>query len=297
MFTQECLPDVRRANACLLLDRLAAAAPSETGCSGRRIYFEDSHRLEYQLGLLDALAVLGVVTLTEGGSAVDVASPMAGWALRLLSDLLDTGVPLLPDWQTLGMGQSVPTTLPLRAANLLAFLEARRLELLPDAPPMRETEAAVGIIARQDESAELTFLLVYDPSAQAWQLPGGRCERFDHSPRATLMRELCEELGASLHEPHDLMLHDLATPISIRRLSPTYGLLTQTLFHPFVVWLQHPVNLDPSSSCWLPLESIRAGVAPDNSSVAAEPLLYLLDLPGSAIGSLLMHESLVAESI
>lgn len=296
MLMHETATDTRRALACMLLDRLAAAAPTESGLPARRVYLDDSRPLDYQLGLLDTLAALGIVTLSDDGRGADVVSPLAGWALRLLCDLLDTNAPLVPDWHSPGIATSTVLGQPLhKATHLLAILEARRHELLPDSIPVREIEAAIGIITQYNDHGKVTYLLTYDDNAQAWQLPGGRCNHLDSSPHTTLLRELCEELSLPLHEPEDLILHEIASPFPLIRFSPTYGLYTQTRFHPFIVRLTHKLPLNPTQANWLILDELRSGYTLDGQRVAAEPLLHLLDQPGFDLEALLTREALAED--
>ncbi|GAB4438568.1 MAG: hypothetical protein OHK0015_32370 [Chloroflexi bacterium OHK40] len=265
---------VRRALACTLLDRLAASAPTEGGRPGQVVSLEGVAHLDYLLGLLDALTVLGVVEQLDDGLAARVPTPLAGWTLRLLSDLVDTGQPLQSDWRSPGIGDA---RLLGRPAALLAALDERRHELLPGAAPVREVEASVALITRCEEPGALRFLLAYDETARAWQLPGGRRELHDATARDTLLRELGEELGLGpLREPDDLELQRLPSLVETRP-SPTYGLRTRTRFSPFLVTLHRPIPLAERRLRWLREEELRAGRTADGLAVAAEPLLRLLD--------------------
>lgn len=289
MLLQERPALARRALACGLLDRLADAAPDEGGLPGRLVRLEDGARLPYQLGLLDALAALGAVELLEDDTAARVVSPLAGWALRLLSDLLDTGEPLVADWESPGLARQAGGQGPLRAVELLAALDRRRYALLRDALPVREVRAAVGVISRREPGGERSFLLAYDADAGAWQLPGGRRELGERLPRQTLLRELREELGLglALSEPEDLSLRELPVVLVVDRDSPTYGLRTRARFCPFLVQLHRELPALPGRARWVTLAEIEGGRTDDGQPVAAEPLLQLLAHRGLALGALL----------
>lgn len=252
----------RRALACTLLDRLAAAAPTESGAPGQLVYLEESAGRDYLLGILDALTFLGALRQTADGLGASVVSPQAGWTLRLLNDLLDSGAPLIADWHGPG--------------DLLAALEARRREVLPQAAPVREVEAAVGVISRAEGHDDRRFLLAFDADAGAWQLPGGRRALNDPSIEATLLRELHEELGLRrTRVPDDLILRPLPPLIAVRD-SPTYGVRTRTRFYPFVVTLHHEPPVGEGVR-WFGEAELRAGRGSDGRRIDAGPLLYLLE--------------------
>jgi hypothetical protein len=82
------------------------------------------------LGILDALTFPGALRQTADGPGASAVSPQAGWTLRLLSDLLDSGAPLITDWHSPGVAVRRPFQRP---GDLLAALEARRREVLPQA--------------------------------------------------------------------------------------------------------------------------------------------------------------------
>ena len=263
----------RRALACILLDRLAAAAPTESGAPGQLVYLEESAGRNYLLGILDALTFLGALRQTADGLGASVVSPQAGWTLRLLSDLLDSGAPLIADWHSPGVNLCQPFQRP---GDLLAALEARRREVLPQAAPVREVEAAVGVISRAEGRDERRFLLAFDADAGAWQLPGGRRTLNDPSIEATLLRELHEELGLRrTRVPDDLTLRPLPPLIAVRD-SPTYGVRTRTRLYPFVVTLHD----DPPAGeglRWFGAPELRAGRGSDGRRIDAGPLLSMLE--------------------
>ncbi len=265
----------RRALACTLLDRLAAAAPTESGAPGQLVYLEESAGRNYLLGILDALTFLGALRQTADGLGASVVSPQAGWSLRLLSDLLDSGAPLIADWHSPGVTVRRPFQ---RSGDLLAALEARRREVLPQAAPVREVEAAVGVISRAEGHDERRFLLAFDANAGAWQLPGGRRALNDTGIEATLLRELQEELGLRrIRVPNDLTLRPLPPLIAVRD-SPTYGVRTRTRFYPFVVTLHHEPPVGEGVR-WFSEAELRAGRGSDGQRIDAGPLLSLLERP------------------
>lgn len=271
-------PEVRRGLARALLDRLAAAAPTESGAPGQVVELGGVGRRDYVLGLLDGLAFLGAVQPTPDGLGAQAVSPQAGWLLRLLSDLIDTGAPLVADWDRAGLTEPDAMSHPFgRSTDLLAALDARRRELLPAAAPVREGEAAVAVISRGGPDGDAQVLMVYDEDARAWQLPGGRCDLGDATVEATLLRELSEELGLGrLQVPADLSLVSLP-PLLATRPSPSYGLLTQTRLYPFLVDLHRWPDSGAAAARWLTLDELLAGRTEDGQSISADIVLRLAE--------------------
>lgn len=267
----------RRAHICIVLDKLAAAAPTEDGRPGRLVEFEGLQERDYRLGILDMVATMGLIRLTNDGLGAWVVSPAAGWALRAWCDLVAAEAPLVADWEHAGVTPGEQLRHPFaKGADFLAALDQRRQEVLPASPALREIEAAVGIVMQSSAAGEWAFLFTFDQAAGAWQLPGGRREHTDSSLEATLLRELREELAVELHIPDDLQLRALPPPFVGMRPSPTYGLRSRTFFHPFLVTLQHELPLMTPHVRWLSMAEVQAGRAADGACVAGEPLLHVL---------------------
>lgn len=81
----------RKALTCMLLDHLAAAAPSESGKPGRFVSVEGERAESYQLAILDVLTALGIVEQSNDGLSARPISPFAGSALRILCDIFEHG--------------------------------------------------------------------------------------------------------------------------------------------------------------------------------------------------------------
>jgi 8-oxo-dGTP pyrophosphatase MutT (NUDIX family) len=278
----------RRGWICLLLDKLADAAPTEAGAPAKFVELTDPDRYDYLLGVLDTLAFLGVLKLSDEECGALVVSPLAGWAMRLLNDLLDSGATLVHDWHSQGLTPRDELRHPFeKAGDLLAALDARRLDVLPDAAPVRAVEAAVGLIGSTDEADEPRFLLTYDSTAQAWQLPGGRRAMGDLCPQSTLLRELLEELHLDeLRVPEDLTLEPLPTFLATRT-SPSVGVKTWARLYPFWVKLNRKLNLTADVR-WLSAEEVRDCRTTDGQPVDAAPLRQMIDqayLDGRTLGT------------
>src|SRR6266545_4857283 len=106
---------------------------------------------------------------------------------------------------------------------------------------------------------------------------------FGMPPPATLLRELREELG--LEQPAldgELRLTELGHPLTSARLSPTYGLLTRTVFRSYFVRLQHELPLVDGRR-WVSEAEALAGRTFNEETVSAGPLAWLLVRSGAEI--------------
>lgn len=270
----------RGALAYKLLDRLAAAAPGESGAPGSFVSIEGERSEAYQLGLLDFLAAFGMIEQSDDGLCARPVSPLAGWALRIVCDIFDHGSPLVADWHSSGRTATAELRHPFaRATDLLAALDRRRYELLPAAAPVREISASVGILPRNGPEGQLQFLLVYDADALSWQLPGGRPAPDDATASDTLRRELCEELALRPCDIARLTLIDLFPTLLHTRESPTFGPRSRIAFTPFLVLGAQDLPADGGGLRWFGELAIRAGRADDGARIAVEPLVFLLDRP------------------
>ncbi|MBK9711415.1 MAG: NUDIX domain-containing protein [Kouleothrix sp.] len=271
----------RRALARRALQRLADSAPTEAGDPGAVVDLASGAPADdaYVAALLDALGLLGALDLGQDMQAVRVGSAQAGYLLRVLAALLDAGAPLIADWSHEGAAREA-TQSPATGIDLLAALERRRLELSPGAAALREIVAAIGLIARRAAGGGREFLLAWDAPASAWQFVGGRYERRDGSPRATLLRELSEELGCEpLAEGRDVLLQPIGAPFAEQRLSPTYGLLTRTTFHVYAVRFVGGAPPQGADVRWIAEPELLAGATSDGQPVASAPLVRLRARP------------------
>lgn len=269
-----------------LLHCLALAAPTEDGAPAQplRLELEDPMVQAYAQAWCDLFTMFGA--LQSEGEQFTVVSPQAGYFLRLLRALSTAPGPLVRDWHAEGVSNDAAAALDT-GVNLLAALERRRMLLQSAAKPLRETRAALGVIARRAATA-CEVLLVWDAAAGAWQLPGGRSERRDSSLRATLLRELAEELVCGpLNEGTDVQITALGAPAERTRWSPTYGLHTRTQFQLFMVRWYTALPTLPDYTRWLNEPELRAERTSDGQPIAAEPLVQFLDAAAVSLDMLL----------
>lgn len=288
MSSQNIPPD-RQALLRAFLERMAAASPTEAGSPGspidipRQQGFEDG----YLAALIDLLVRLGALTADPMATHVQSSSIQSGYFFRILGELLESPEPLVIDWSREGVTPRTDLQHPFKTGvDLLAALEQRRLELFPNAAPLREVQAAVGLIAARDQAAGRRYLFVNDRDAGAWQLPGGRFELNDGSLRGTLVRELTEELGCGELSAADVALAEIGPPFSIARVSPTYGLLTRTTFQVYSVRFTRGLPPVRAGARWLGADEVRAGATTDGQIVSAAPLRHILDQFGDALDAL-----------
>lgn len=281
----------RRELLCQVLDRLAAAAPTEGEALEREVDLICLGADRYVIALVDLLAALGAVEVLEDPLLVRVCSPLGGYFLRLLSDLFDTGAPLIPTWEESGLTSPSKLLHPSAAAiELLALLERRRLKILPKAAPVREINAVVGIILRREVGGDRAYLLLWDAKSGTWQPPGSRSEVCGISPLATLLRELREEWALdTLSLGRDLTLIELGQPIVNISLSLTYGLLTRTTFHSYFIRLRHEPPLVEGLR-WVSEAEVRAGQMLDGQIISVEPLEKLLTQYSLQLDTLLSED-------
>lgn len=252
------------------LHALADAAQTETGRPGVWLPYAieiDPVAQGYRAGLIDLLAGLGAVSVDRSTNTMQVTSVQAGYLMRVLADLLTFDAPLIADWTSEGISET-PGILRT-AVDLLAVLERKRLDLLPDGPPLREIPAAVGLIGRQDTGNRRSYLVHWDAAARAWQFVGGRFEERDGSLRATLLREMSEELECPVLVEHvDVIIKEINPPLPVVRLSPTYGLLTRTTFQIYMV--RFLTSLPPlhAGLSWVTEAEVLAATTADRQALA-----------------------------
>lgn len=283
------IPPDRLALLRAFLERLAAAAPTETGLPGSTIDIPQQTSFEngYLAALIDLLIRLGALASDPSATHIQSSSIQAGYFFRILRELLESPEPLVIDWSREGVTPRTDLHHPFeRGVDLLAALEQRRLELFPGAAPIREVQAAVGLIVARDHAGVRRYLFVNDRNAGAWQLPGGRFEQRDGTLLGTLLRELAEELDCGELSASDVALAEIGPPFSIARVSPTYGLLTRTTFQVYSVQFMRGLPEMHAGMRWLGEDEIRAGVTADGQTISAAPLRRIMDQFGLTLDAL-----------
>ncbi|NNJ13674.1 NUDIX hydrolase [Chloroflexales bacterium ZM16-3] len=284
------IPAVRRAIISDLLDAIAESAPAEDALPGQRVPAAIAQP-DYARGIIDLLTLFGAVRPTSDGGTVEAVSPQAGWAIRMIRTFIDNDAPIIDDWQSRGVTPIGVEQRLIRATDLLAALEYRRQSLVPGAAPLREVEASVGLISRRGDEGVFEILLVYDPHARAWQLPGGRYDSTDATPTAALLRELHEELGLSATATSEVRTIEPMPPVHETRMSPTYGLMTRVSFHMYRAILKHHYFANTNDVRWVRVDEIEAGKTTDGMAIAVGALHIQAAQSGTQIVDILASPS------
>ncbi|MBC8988743.1 NUDIX hydrolase [Micromonospora chalcea] len=177
------------------------------------------------------LRLSGAIETTEktatGDLHIKANSPVAALFLRSLAAYLRSGTPVIDHWTRAGTVE--PPYLPnqvLVGSQLLYLLEARRLALDSEAPPLREGRIVQILINTRLRLAGRRYLMIYDRAARQYQLPGGHQRPDDSSPLATAVRELEEEIPEFAFNPRRDRLTELGE-VEVIQQSRTYGAVTR----------------------------------------------------------------------
>lgn len=227
---------------------------------------DDLYERAFLQGVLAWLELWGMVRVDADG--VRASAQTSKYALNSLAASLESGQPIVTDWQT----RSAHFANPLHnGATLLRWLELQRMSHTPDAPPARVEYVAQVLIKQTDaQTGESMFLMQYDTHAHQYQLIGGRISpRDQHDPLTTIVREIHEELPLaelSYGEDYQLvrLLEDFQPPHTI---SPTFGALTEyhfTFFH--MRALRKPLVLRTGDRWVTRRELLRGAVRLDDDS-------------------------------
>jgi hypothetical protein len=266
---------------CLALAHLSAAAPTETGLPGSRLSLTRLGRrigsTAYLSALTDLLRTLNLIEMSPDNDTIEIPSVIAGYCLRVLHALAQDGAS--PVTLLAGSGPNINTQSANFSAELqlLAALEHYRLAISHDPQPLREVHAAVGFIGARLGSDLYALLFHWDAAAGMWQLPGGRYEERDGDVRQTLVRELAEELACgSLHDGIDVIIQEVGRPFTNVWLSPTFGMLTRTMFHPYMVYFNNITPVASPENRWITAPEIEAEQTSDSQKVDAFPVKHVL---------------------
>jgi 8-oxo-dGTP pyrophosphatase MutT (NUDIX family) len=109
-----------------------------------------------------------------------------------------------------------------------------------------------------------------------WQLVGGHYEAHDGSLRAAMLRELAEELESdSVGADPDLQLSELGPPFAIERSSPTYGLLTRTVFQAYMLRWPAASLVTGERLRWVTAAELERERTTDARPISAAPVRLL----------------------
>src|SRR5574341_299293 len=216
---------------------------------------------DYSRGVLDMLALLGLIRLEEDGRAVP-ADKVAAMVLDSLRAHLADNVVVGLRWDDL----DAPAP---RGVDILRAAEAARLAAAPEATPGRIAQAVVAVIKSRDGAGADRYLMQYDAHAGSFQPIGGKAEPGEDNAEVTLRREMAEELGLPAPPgPKLCALAPLESGWEVTRLSATYGILTRytfTFFH--ALSMRFPLSIDQNTR-WLTRAEIAAERAEDGRAIS-----------------------------
>jgi len=232
----------------------------------------DALSVNYAEAVRDLLSVLGLVNADQ---AVAVpANEIAAWLIRSLAA---------------HVADQVSATGWYDVALLTTFEAARAAH--SDTPTTLREVIAANVLIKATIDGKPCLLMQYDTEAHQFQLIGGKYEADDPDLAYTALREIREELDdPTLVVPADLVLVPLDQRLVQVSLSPTYGVVSGydiTFFHAQAMHFQPATNVD---TCWLALDDIRTGSAPDGRRIS--PLA--LDVFGDQLGDL--SDSLISST-
>ncbi len=234
-------------------------------------------------GLAQMLAAWGAVEFSDAG--LRATSQPAYYFLHSLAAWLETETPIIPDWSET---QGVQPHAGLRHGTTLVYmLEQERQQRFPEASPIRFTAVAEILVVKAGEPPQ--FLVQWDARAGQYQLIGGR-QKEDRGWREpiqqTAIRELEEELEGQVHaQAGDFTLDFLAEVPGGRRLSPSFGALTQYHFTFFHARELPPIQLSPDDR-WVTRAELLAGHTHDGQPLRGNHIRPLEARLGHTIDAL-----------
>jgi hypothetical protein len=185
--------------------------------------------------LINAFGALNVtVDPPAAGWKIKAATPAAALFLRSVAEYVGGDLAILQNWARNGTVEPpYDEHAVLSGAQFLYFMERRRLAADQDATALRTTHVSQVLIKRVGRLHGREYLVVLDPVARQFQLPGGHARAGDRDAGEVARRELLEELPRFRLVAAQHRLVDLGT-VDLTAVSRTYGAVTRyvlTIFH------------------------------------------------------------------
>lgn len=217
---------------------------------------------EYAQGVLDVLALLGLVRL-EDGRAIPT-DPVSAMMIASLRAHLADGVTVGLSWGELDADG-------LRGVDILRAIEASRVAHAPQPTPARVVQASQAVIkSRREQGGAIDdlYLMQFDPHAGRYQPIGGKRDPDDVDMMDTLRREIGEELGLGYSPgPDKCRLTPLGDGWVEQTLSATYGILTRYTFSFYQVSdIRFSITTDELTR-WLTRAEVLGGRASDGHPI------------------------------
>ncbi len=158
------------------------------------------------------------------------------------------------------------------------------------------TEAAVGVIQRDNGMVLLGERPFGKPWADYWEFPGGKIEK-NESPAQALIRELKEELGITVNRFYPWLTHTYNYEAKFDALGQLESPAKTVKLHLFMVvgWQGDPVGLEKQRLSWQNPENLNVGpMLPANvpilKALALSPVYAITNL--NELGAALFFERL-----
>ena len=226
--------------------------------------YQDSNDLSVLYGIARMLEVFGIIDLNHqephGESLIRASSQTAKYTLMSFADYFERGTPIINDWETRGLQDTIFTN----GATFLHNLEYERLQRFVNPAPSRYVKVAQVLIKRiNPTTGEHELLFQFDANANQYQLIGGRWSEKDGDDlKATIIREIEEELPLNtIPYPETYNVRCLIDNLIIDgEVSNTFGALTHYTF-----WIYHMVGLTVQlelqpEDLWVPISMVLDGI-------------------------------------
>lgn len=140
---------------------------------------------------------------------------------------------------------------------------------IPDLPEGAVTEAAVGVIQRDNGMVLLGERPAGKPWASYWEFPGGKIE-FNETPVQALKRELQEELGITVTRCYPWLTRTYSYEAKYDAMGVLESSAKTVKLHFFIVteWIGDPVGLENQLTSWQNPEKVNVGpMLPANAPI------------------------------
>ncbi|MEU9740165.1 NUDIX hydrolase [Micromonospora chersina] len=187
------------------------------------------------VSLLNAFGALVITTdPTTGALRVKAATTAAALFLKSLAEYVEQNSAVLHNWSRIGTAEPpYDEQAILSGPQFLYFMERRRMSGSSDAAALRSVRVSQVVVKRAGQLSGPAYLVLHDPAARQFQLPGGHARDGDQDASDVAVRELQEELPGFVFDPTIDRLVGLGV-VDIVAVSRSYGVSTHyeiSFFH------------------------------------------------------------------
>ncbi|MBN2100444.1 ATP-binding protein [Candidatus Dojkabacteria bacterium] len=199
---------------------------------------------------------------------VKSVSPTADYFLRSLARYIRKENSLISSWAKLGTTDEKGSIFDW-GTKYLAEMEKRRTVKFSDKYPTRLVSVSQAIIkARVKGYEEPLFLVQLDEKIDQYQFIGGRKIGSDKDLKATIERELSEELYKNdMVKKHNYTLEPLAENMRHYEISPTFGAFTEYTFSIYqIMFAEEDIKLG-GGDIWVSAKELEAEQSYDGKHI------------------------------